>query len=528
MNVQVPPNLSYADFPRLLDAGINDWGGISPVTIDHVNPEAPWPKIEERLRAATEARGLELVPRLPLYPEYARRPERWCDDGVAPHVLRASDAEGLARHEPWTAGAAVSLPAWATSGDFGSPSLLPESIVTTSVVHVRNGTVPEASRPLADALAKVREGVDLDEDDVTTLFEARGLDLGTVLRAADELRKEVCGDTVSYVVTRNVNYTNVCYFRCGFCAFFQREARRKPPWSPLRRPGRRDRAPGRGGLEPGRGRDLPPGGIHPAFTGETYAEICAAVKHQAAGPPRPRVLGPRDLAGRSDPRPAARRLSRAASRSRPRLPTRHRGRNPGRRRPTGAVPGQGEHRSVARGARRCPPDRAALHDHDHVRVCGRGAKLGPPPAPTPRPAAADRRLHGVRTAAVRPHGGADLSEGEGPPGPDLSRGPPHACRRPTSAASGYHQRSGVLGYSSNRGRPGCSSGQRKRSRRHAHERIDLTGRGSRAPPGDAAGGDGESDPCPGANAQTAYDTLRHAGSRANKALLRRRTPTWSP
>ena len=279
MNVQAPPNLSYEEFPKLLDAGINDWGGISPVTIDHVNPEAPWPEVE-RLRAATEARGLELVPRLPLYPEYARCPERWCDEGVAPHVLRASDAEGLARSDAWTAGAAVSLPAWAAPGDSGSPGLLPESIVSPRVERERNGNAPEVSRPLADALAKVREGVDLDEDDVTTLFGARGRDLATVLRAADDLRREVCGDTVSYVVTRNVNYTNVCYFRCGFCAFSKGKLaanlRGAPYVVPVDEIVRRAReAWDRGAVE-----ICLQGGIHPGFTGETYAEICSAVKRE--------------------------------------------------------------------------------------------------------------------------------------------------------------------------------------------------------------------------------------------------------
>jgi FO synthase len=279
MNVQAPPNLSYEEFPRLLDAGINDWGGVSPVTIDHVNPEAPWPEVEH-LRKATEARGLELVPRLPLYPEYARHPERWCDEGVAPHVLRASDADGLARAEPWTAGAAVSLPAWAATGDSGSPGLLPKSIVSTSVARVRNGSVPETSRPLTDALARVREGVDLEEDDIAALFAARGRDLGAVLRAADELRREVCGDTVSYVVTRNVNYTNVCYFRCGFCAFSKGKLaanlRGAPYVVPVDEIVRRAReAWDRGAVE-----ICLQGGIHPAFTGDTYAEICTAVKQE--------------------------------------------------------------------------------------------------------------------------------------------------------------------------------------------------------------------------------------------------------
>src|SRR5438105_289717 len=95
-HVQAPPNLSYGDFPRLLDAGIDDWGGVSPVTIDHVNPEAPWPQLE-RLRAATESRGLQLAPRLPVYPEWIEG--EWVDPRVLPAVLRASDATGLARED---------------------------------------------------------------------------------------------------------------------------------------------------------------------------------------------------------------------------------------------------------------------------------------------------------------------------------------------------------------------------------------------------------------------------------------------
>src|SRR5207249_10719987 len=98
-HVQAPPNLAFDDFPRLLDAGIDDWGGVSPVTIDHVNPEAPWPEVE-RLRAATEAAALELVPRLPVYPEYVD--SEWLDLGVLPAALRASDSLGLAREDEWS------------------------------------------------------------------------------------------------------------------------------------------------------------------------------------------------------------------------------------------------------------------------------------------------------------------------------------------------------------------------------------------------------------------------------------------
>src|SRR5919202_1237734 len=102
-SIQCPPNLSYDDFPRLLEAGIDDWGGISPVTVDHVNPEAPWPEVA-RLERATEEAGLTLAPRLPVYPEYVAGLDDWVDQAVAPRVLLLADADGLARTERWAAG----------------------------------------------------------------------------------------------------------------------------------------------------------------------------------------------------------------------------------------------------------------------------------------------------------------------------------------------------------------------------------------------------------------------------------------
>lgn len=253
VHLQVPPNLSYDEFPRLLDAGIDDWGGVSPVTIDHVNPEAPWPEIE-RLRSATEARGCELAARLPIYPEFVADLDRWAEPRVAAEIRRHADASGLAREEHWAAGVPGPAPPLRAAG----------------------------RRPLsgavAAALARVREGAEPDEDDVTALFEARGVDLGAVLAAADELRREVVGDEVTYVVTRNVNYTNVCYFRCGFCAFSKGKLaanlRGKPYLVPVEEIVRRAReAWDRGAVE-----ICLQGGIHPAFTGDTYLEICAAVK----------------------------------------------------------------------------------------------------------------------------------------------------------------------------------------------------------------------------------------------------------
>ena len=276
MNVQAPPNLSYEDFPRLLDAGINDWGGVSPVTIDHVNPEAPWPELA-RLASATRSRGLELVPRLAIYPEYVGELEHWCVPTVSTAVRHASDASGLARDDRWSAGVSTEIPA---GFDLATRSGNGHALDAGGT----NGGAPSVATRFAgapavgEALGKVREGIELDEDDVTALFEARGEAQVAVARAADALRREVCGDTVSYVVTRNINYTNVCYFRCGFCAFSKgklAENLRGPAYVvPLDEIVRRCReAWDRGAVEV-----CLQGGIHPGFTGDYYAEICEAIK----------------------------------------------------------------------------------------------------------------------------------------------------------------------------------------------------------------------------------------------------------
>ena len=242
-HVQAPPNLAFEDFPRLLDAGIDDWGGVSPVTIDHVNPEAPWPEVE-LLAEATRGRGLELAPRLPLYPEYVAELERWVDAAVAPHVRRAADAAGLARDDAWAPGEPVAVP----------------------FLVGRDAPPLELS------------GAALGEDELTRLLGARGEEAQRVFAAADRLRREACGDQVTYVVTRNIQYTNVCYFRCGFCAFSKgrlaANLRGAPYLVPLEEIVRRvEEAWERGATEV-----CLQGGIHPAFTGEYYAEVVRAIK----------------------------------------------------------------------------------------------------------------------------------------------------------------------------------------------------------------------------------------------------------
>jgi FO synthase len=245
-HVQAPPNLAFDDFPRLLDAGIDDWGGVSPVTIDHVNPEAPWPEIE-RLAEATGSRGLELAPRLPVYPEYVS--ERWLDPAVLPLVRRASDAVGLARDDSWAPGDPV--------------------------------TPPFAVR--RDAPPLELTGVDLGEDEITRLLEARGEEAQRVFAAADRLRREVCGDEVSYVVTRNIQYTNVCYFRCGFCAFSKGKLAVNLRGAPYLVP--RDEIVRRvqEAWERGATEVCLQGGIHPAFTGDYYADVVRAIRDAVPG-----------------------------------------------------------------------------------------------------------------------------------------------------------------------------------------------------------------------------------------------------
>jgi FO synthase len=242
-HVQAPPNLAYDDFPLLLDAGIDDWGGVSPVTIDHVNPEAPWPEVE-RLAEATRSRGLELAPRLPLYPERVAALERWVDPAVAPYVRRAADASGLARDDAWAPG--------------------------------EPGPIPFVVR--RDAPPLELAGDELGEDEITRLLEARGEEAQRVFAAADRLRREVCGDEVTYVVTRNIQYTNVCYFRCGFCAFSKGKLaaslRGAPYLVPLEEIARRAQE----AWERGATEVCLQGGIHPAFTGDYYADVVRTVK----------------------------------------------------------------------------------------------------------------------------------------------------------------------------------------------------------------------------------------------------------
>lgn len=255
MNIQVPPNLSFADFPKLLDAGINDWGGISPVTADHVNPEAPWPHLD-RLAQATADAGLVLVERLAIYPAYSCAPQRWLHPDIAPRVLAESDSCGFARADSWSPGMEMSPP-------------------------LRHGIGARSVRTMSALVERGASGHRLDRDEIVQLFAARDSEVDEICSAADGLRAKANGDFVTYVVNRNINYTNVCAFSCRFCAFSKGKLsdhlRGRPYDLALDEIARRvTEAWQRGATEV-----CMQGGIHPDYTGDTYLTLLRAVKDAA-------------------------------------------------------------------------------------------------------------------------------------------------------------------------------------------------------------------------------------------------------
>ncbi len=258
MNIQAPPNLNPGALTELVAAGVNDWGGVSPITPDHVNPEAPWPHLDQ-LRRETEATGKVLVERLAVYPSYVRDSSRWTAERFHTPIKHIVDAHGLTREDTWVPGKQSVNPNWvevstvAATLKFGDPLL--EGILNRALL----GQSPA-------------------ETEIVKLFSAKGQDYEAVCGAADKLRQDIVGNKVTYVVNRNINYTNVCYFKCGFCAFSKGKTsenfRGKPYDLGIDEIQRRVLE----GAERGGTEVCMQGGIHPAYTGENYLEICRAVK----------------------------------------------------------------------------------------------------------------------------------------------------------------------------------------------------------------------------------------------------------
>ncbi len=285
IHLQAPPNLSD-DFGVLLDAGIDDWGGVSPVTSDHVNPERPWPELD-RLREVTEAAGQVLAPRLTIYPEYALDPDRWLDDALRFPVLDRSDAEGLARDDRgqfW--------PEKVTAADTvndGAEVVLVGHTSTAWYAGAQNepGTlVPgrAAARPdslVRRALDKSQAGELPDVDDIAALFRARGPEVNAIAEYADHLRRETVGDTITWVHNRNINYTNVCTFKCRFCGFSKGPMSLNLRGTPylLTLDDIAERAAEAEAL--GATEVTLQGGIHPDFDGDYYIDVTHAVRSAA-------------------------------------------------------------------------------------------------------------------------------------------------------------------------------------------------------------------------------------------------------
>lgn len=263
MNIQAPPNLRPGDLSRLTDAGINDWGGVSPVTPDHVNPEAPWPHLA-LLTQATSAAGKTLVERLAIHPAYVREMERWVDADLRRALRDHSDSTGLARADRWSPGLREDLPA-----------------SDLALIAARKRFPPRGE--VGAIAAKAGRGETLRAAEIVRLFDVRGDEFSAVCGAADELRREANGEVVTYVVNRNINYTNICTYRCRFCAFSKgrssEDLRGKPYDLPLEEIQLRAReAWNRGATEV-----CMQGGIHPDYTGNTYVGICRAVKAAVPG-----------------------------------------------------------------------------------------------------------------------------------------------------------------------------------------------------------------------------------------------------
>jgi FO synthase len=259
IHVQAPPNLSD-DLAPLLDAGIDDWGGVSPVTADHVNPERAWPVLDV-LRAATEAAGHTLAPRLTIYPTFALDPTRWLDEAMRFPVLDASDSEGLARDASWCSG-----------GEEAPPALLDGP----SLGAISHGT--RGGGAVAEVLSGVALGQEVGIPEIVTLFSARGPEVRQVAEVADDLRRRIAGDAVTFVHNRNINYTNVCTFKCRFCAFskgpLSLNLRGKPYLLELSEiTDRVAEAEAEGATEV-----CLQGGIHPNFDGDYYVHVLEAVR----------------------------------------------------------------------------------------------------------------------------------------------------------------------------------------------------------------------------------------------------------
>ena len=466
MHLQAPPNLSDPELlGDLVSAGIDDWGGVSPVTPDHVNPERPWPALDA-LRDATERAGKVLAPRLTVYPEFVADGERWLHPDVRFAVLAQSDSEGLARDDDWAAG-----------GEEAPPAILPATITAS----------PRASAHLGSGVDEVLGGVQAGEevgvDEIVTLLEARGSELTRVAGVADDLRREIVGDVVTFVRTRNINYTNICTFRCKFCAFskgpMSLNLRGTPYLLDLEEIQRRVVE----AVECGATEVCLQGGIHPDFDGDYYLSVARAVKEAA---PTIHLHGFTALEVTEGARrlgmPLGEYLALAKAAGLSTLPG------------TAAEVLDDEVRAVI-----CPDKvntEEWLEAHRLAHGVGlrsnvtimfgtveRPVHVAAPPRAHADVAEGDRRVHRVRAPPVRAHGEPDLPPAQVASRPHHAGGAAGARGRPYRLPRLDRQRPGVVAQGRARRRPPGAPRRLQRPRRHPDGREHLACGGRQPRPG---------------------------------------------
>ena len=281
MNIQAPPNLSPGVLPQLVHAGIDDWGGVSPVTKDYVNPERPWPNLE-KLKQVTESEGFELVPRLTIYPEFASNLKKWVASGVSFPVMELSDSSGYARSDPlnpdqeFVEAHSSTTPTEESSEDVwfsGSPGSFPNLISSNR----------KPTGAINDAIEAIKSGEEADAETLELFLSARGSEVSAVAGLADSLRYEAVGNKVTWVANRNINYTNVCTFKCRFCGFskgpLSLNLRGKPYLLEMEEIASRVAEAARAGAT----EVCLQGGIHPDFDGNYYIEVAKAVHDAVPG-----------------------------------------------------------------------------------------------------------------------------------------------------------------------------------------------------------------------------------------------------
>ncbi|MER7864934.1 7,8-didemethyl-8-hydroxy-5-deazariboflavin synthase [Amycolatopsis sp. WAC 04197] len=293
MRIQAPPNLIGQQYELMLNAGIDDWGGVSPLTPDHVNPERAWPQIDE-LKRRTEALGFTVRERLPIYPEYVKAGEPWLDPRMNAHLAPLTDTEtGLAIEEAIPVGIPWQEPdgGWKEAGRTD----LHVEVDTVGRTEDRRSDFDSVYGDWAEIKGNIKTGpqrfdtdirdalrsaeknpAGLSDDAALALLHADGPELDALAKIADDLRREVNGDDVTFVVTRNINFTNVCYTGCRFCAFAQRRTDADAYTLSLEQVGDRvDEAWAAGATE-----ICMQGGIHPDLPGTAYFDLAAEVKRR--------------------------------------------------------------------------------------------------------------------------------------------------------------------------------------------------------------------------------------------------------